>query len=43
VIVDFGAPDAVLESLVTAASKFASRVTVMGIGYEAKVYTQEEL
>lgn len=43
VIVDFGASDAVLESVRAAASKLAPNVTVVAVGYEAKVYTQEEI
>jgi hypothetical protein len=43
IIVDFGASDARLESLVTSASKLAANVTVIAVGYEAKVYTQEEI
>ncbi|KAH7551100.1 hypothetical protein BM1_09974 [Bipolaris maydis] len=43
VIVDFGASDAVLESVRAAASKLASNVTVVAVGYEAKVYTPEEI
>lgn len=43
VIVDFGASDTVLKKLVTSASGIAANVTVVGVGYEAKVYTQEEI
>jgi hypothetical protein len=43
VIVDFGASDAVLEALVTNSSRIAANVTVVAVGYEAKVYTQEEI
>lgn len=43
VIVDFGASDAVLESVRAAASRLAPNVTVVAVGYEAKVYTQEEI
>ncbi|USP74114.1 uncharacterized protein yc1106_01388 [Curvularia clavata] len=43
VIVDFGASDAVLESVRAAASKLAPNVTVIAVGYEAKVYTREEI
>ncbi|XP_014559589.1 hypothetical protein COCVIDRAFT_13494 [Bipolaris victoriae FI3] len=43
VIVDFGASNAVLESVRAAASKLAQKVTVVAVGYEAKVYTQEEI
>lgn len=43
VILDFGAPDAVLESVRSSSSKIAASVTVISIGYEAKVYKPEEL
>ncbi|KAJ4362163.1 hypothetical protein N0V95_001511 [Ascochyta clinopodiicola] len=43
VIVDFGASDAVLEALVAKSSDIATNVTVVAVGYEAKVYTQEEI
>jgi hypothetical protein len=43
VIVDFGASDAVLKRLADSASEIATTVTVVGVGYEAKVYTQEEI
>lgn len=43
VIVDFGATDAVLEAVVTRSSSTAASVTVIAVGYEAKVYTQKEI
>lgn len=45
VIVDFGAPDAALQSLLQAISTIASSasVTVLGVGYENKIYSPEEL
>jgi hypothetical protein len=43
VIVDFGASDTVLKSHLSAASEITDDVTVLGVGYEAKVYTAEEL
>jgi len=43
VIVDFGASDAVLEAVVMRPSSIAVNVTVVAVGYEAKVYTQEEI
>ncbi|KAF5852810.1 hypothetical protein GGP41_008232 [Bipolaris sorokiniana] len=39
VIVNFGASDAVLESVRAAASKLAPNITVVAVDYEAKVYT----
>jgi hypothetical protein len=43
VIVDFGAADAVLKELVELASQSTDNVMVVAVGYEAKVYTQEEI
>ncbi|EUC43340.1 hypothetical protein COCMIDRAFT_101129 [Bipolaris oryzae ATCC 44560] len=43
VIVDFGASDAILESVRATASKLAPNITVVAVGYEAKVYTKEEI
>lgn len=43
VIFDFGASDSVLKSLLSAMSRVTDAVTVIGIGYEAKVYTADEL
>ncbi|PVH97975.1 hypothetical protein DM02DRAFT_657791 [Periconia macrospinosa] len=40
-IVEFGASNAVLTSLVSSASGVAASVTVFAVGYEAKVYTHE--
>jgi Protein of unknown function (DUF2855) len=43
VIVDFGAPVAVTKSLASMAADIASEVTVLAVGYEAKVYSDAEL
>ena len=45
VIVDFGAPDAALQSLLKGISTVASSasVTVLAVGYENKIYSPEEL
>jgi hypothetical protein len=43
VVVDFGASNAVLKKLADSASNIAANVTVVGVGYEAKVYSQEEI
>ncbi|KAI8937539.1 hypothetical protein NX059_005257 [Plenodomus lindquistii] len=43
VVVDFGAPDSVVESVVKCISDVCARVTVIAVGYEAKIYTPEEL
>ncbi|SPO05444.1 uncharacterized protein DNG_08131 [Cephalotrichum gorgonifer] len=43
VIVDFGAADPVIESLASDAGKIAASVTVIAVGHEAKVYSDEEI
>jgi hypothetical protein len=43
VIVDFGAAVAVTESLASVASEITNEVTIIAVGYEAKVYSDAEL
>ncbi|EAT86542.2 hypothetical protein SNOG_05478 [Parastagonospora nodorum SN15] len=43
VIVDYGASDATLQSLIASASDVVANITVVAVGYEAKVYTRQDI
>ncbi|KAH5389929.1 hypothetical protein HBI32_244440 [Parastagonospora nodorum] len=43
VIVDYGASDAMLQSLIASASDVVANITVVAVGYEAKVYTRQDI